>query len=361
MRILRNLMAVATVFILQIGLEASSVNYTRDPQFGIPIITGGNLEEVSRTVGRLHAEDRLWQIFLQNIAANGRLAEFLGAGAGDEFVTSDTFQRQINPTDAEVEKEIRKYFTENTLTAFKNYVKGLNDYVDEVNANPGLIPAEFYLTDILPVPHFTLFDNLRSVRFFFQSFSSTQIPFYQLDNVVALKILAATYGNTAAYAILEDVDPTTSQVRSLYTLVPNNNPTPKMLESKMDKEINLPDDSFIQSIQAISNKIKSIKALHKKFAPGLGSDGQVIGPKLSRSDNPILRGAPQPNFNHPSDFYQVIVKDSFFSGNYFIVPGIPFGIGMYNRFGFTAQTGHLPTNDFLFESPDNISSSRQER
>lgn len=349
----------------------AEVTVTRD-SFGVPIISGGDLAQVSRAIGRSHAEDRLWQIFLQNIAANGRLCQYLG-NSNPAFLQSDIFQREINPTDAEVQNEIDEFFTKKTLIAFENYVKGLNDHVDAVNANIALRPLE--LTLILgtaPIPHFTLYDNLRSVRLFFQSFSPTQIPQFQLSNLAALQVLAANFG-AAAKAIFADVDPTSSQVRSLVTIMENRNATPPIPFSLYQKgvdgdacvtleshELFSKNIQTVDNIQDIVDRIKEIKDLHQTMTPGLGSNGQVIGPKKSASGNPLLRCAIQPNFNHPSDFYQVKVEDSFFSGNYFIVPGIPFGIGMYNTFGFTVQTGHLPTNDFLFESITNVSSSRQE-
>lgn len=358
-----------------ISLIAAEVVVTRDG-FGVPTVSGGDLASVSRAIGRLHAQDRLWQIFLQNIAANGRLTQYLDFDA--DYLKSDVFQRQINPTDEEVETEIRKYFTKKTRIAFENYVRGLNDWVDEVNNDISLRPLE--LLGVLgtdPIPHFTLYDDLRSVRLFFQSFSTTQIPQFQLNNLEALQTLSGTFGSTAAYAILNDVDPTSSQVRSLITIMKNYNSTPRNAIPHLDRafcKINRPRAVIpyasaeyettanipTEDIRAISSDLKKIKNLHKTMSAAGGSNGQVIGPQKSASGYPLLRCAIQPNFNHPSDFYQVKVENSFFTGNYFIVPGTPFGIGLYNTFGFNAQTGHLPTNDFLFEPTSNVSSTRIE-
>ena len=374
MNILR-VLVVASFCLSSLNLSAA-VNVTRD-SFGVPTLTGGDLASVSRTVGQVHAQDRLWQIFLQNIAANGRLSEYLG-DSNPDYLKSDVFQRQTNPTDEEVAMEIRKYFTKNTLIAFENYVRGLNDWVDEVNANIALRPLE--LLGVLgtdPIPHFTLYDNLRSVRLFFQSFSPTQIPQFQLTNLAALQTFATSFGSTNGYAIFSDVDPTSRQVRSLVTMMENNNPTPgqpfqnfhslfckinkpKALIPYASADFEIINNISPEDINSISSQIKGIKDLHKKMSAAGGSSGQVIGPEKSASGYPMLRCGIQPNFNHPSDFYQVKVEDSFFKGNYFIVPGVPFGIGLYNTFGFNAQTGHLPTNDFLFEPITNVSSTRIE-
>jgi hypothetical protein len=373
MRILRKLLTCTCILGLPLAAQASDVHVTKN-SFGVPTITGGNLAEVARTVGRLHAEDRLWQIFLQNIAANGRLAQYLGAGPVvppstiGQFLQSDIFQRQINPTDQEVAQQIKKFFTEETLIAFENYVQGLNDHVDLVNSDPvQYMPFELFIIfgfTFQEVPHFTLFDDLRSVRLFFQSFSPTQIPMFQLDNATALQTLSGEFGANAGFAIFEDVDPTTSQVRSLFTIMPNENGVVRGVQGEaggtVAKGFGLLDEAMGSAFKEVSHRIKNVKELHKRMTPGLGSNGEVIGPEKSATGNPLLRAAVQSNFNFPSDFYQVKVADSFFSGDYFIVPGIPFGIGMYNTFGFNAQTGQLPTNDFLVESTDNISSVREE-
>jgi len=197
---------------------------------------------------------------------------------------------------------------------------------------------------------------------FFLSFSSTQIPQFQLFNAMALGTLIGNFGTDAGFAIFEDADPTTSQVRSSVTVMPNRNATPHSSKEAQQTASNFTsfDEVTHASLSKNAKRIKRIKEFHKKLIPSLGSNGQVIGPEKSASGNPLLRCAIQSNFNHPGDFYQVKVKDSFFTGNYFIVPGIPFGIGTYNTFGLTVQVGHLPTNDFLVEPTSNIISSRIE-
>lgn len=363
--------------LLSLGSQGyANVKVTRD-DFGVPTIHGGDFAQVSRAIGKVHAEDRLWQIFLLNIVANGRASKYLGP----DLLESDIFQRKINPTDKEIDQELEELVTENTKIAFRNYVKGLNDYVAKVNKNPSLLPFELFAIGFLPpehpIPEFTLNDILRAVRAFAQSFSPTQIPMFQLNNLVALGTFAAEFGSTAGYAIFEDVDPTTSQVRSRYSLLPSTNfspPSSASLDSltrakKLNKnplsfkevKVGEIDPNLVEAARTIGQRLKRVKDSHKRFIPSLGSNGQAIGPSRSQSGNPLLRGAPQPNFNHPSDFYQVKVINEEFTANFFTAPGVPFGpIGTYNTFGLTVQTGHLPTNDFLFEPITNVISTREE-
>ena len=355
-----------------LGLIAQPV-ITRD-NFGVPTITGGDLAELTRASGQVMAEDRLWQVFEYTIIANGRASQYLGPS----FLDDDIFQRQINPTDLEVQQQMDIYFTKNARITYENFVLGLNDYVAQVNANPALLPYELAVIGFhppeIPVPDFTVPDVIRMNRFILQQFSPTQVPTYQLDNLVALETLAARFGDTAGLAIFNDIDPQTNQVKANDTIVPNDDcggfticPSKSAKKKKEKKELHQSfsaDPTFKAHAKAaaeVSKRLKAIKKLNKKYVPALGSNGQAISPCRSKTGNTLLRGAPQPNFNHPSDLYEIRAVNDMFSGDYFCFSGMPFGgISIYNNFGLTVQVGHLPTNDFLVEPLTNVLSSRTE-
>jgi Penicillin amidase len=353
-----------------VSLTASTVSgvppiaITRD-NFGVPTIYNGEFSEICRAIGQVYAQDRLWQMFEVNAIANGRAAQFINPA----FLPSDVFQRQINPTDLEVQEQISKFFTEQTLIAFKNYVKGLNDQVATVNANPSILPYELFALGfhppLAPVPEFTLYDILRTARFFFQQFSRSQIPEYQLNNLSFLQTIGARLNAASAYGMLNDLDPLSSLIDSQTLMVPSHE-----CKGFNRKEVqnfvipgtfeNLDLTHKAAAAHKIGRQIKEMKEYNKKFVPGLGSNGQAIAPEKSVSGNALLRIAPQPNMNHPSDFYEVRIKSDLFTADTFIPVAFPFGPGVFNQFGISVQTGHLPTNDFLFETTDNIISSREE-
>jgi len=363
------LYAVASAVILTSStVSAVTPTITRD-SFGVPTINGGDFPGICRAIGQVYAEDRLWQMFEVNAIANGRAAQFISP----LFLPSDVFQRQINPTDAEVQQQIDKYFTTNAITAYTNYVQGLNDQVAIVNANPSLLPFELFALGFnpptIPVPEFTLYDILRTGRFFFQQFSESQIPQYQLSNLATLQTLTTRFDPVTAYAILNDLDPLSSMIESQTLIVPSHDC--KGFNKKEQKNFVIPgggtfgstDPEFNQKADAardIGKHIKKIKDYNKRFVPGMGSNGQAIGPKKSKSGNALLRMAPQPNMNFPSDLYEFRVISDVFTCDTFVPVATPFALGVFNHFGFAIQTGHLPTDDFLFESVDNVISSRQE-
>ena len=47
-------------------------------EFGVPHIYATNEEDLYRAFGYVHAQDRLWQMTLSQIAEEGRFAEFFG-------------------------------------------------------------------------------------------------------------------------------------------------------------------------------------------------------------------------------------------------------------------------------------------
>jgi hypothetical protein len=346
---------------------------TRDG-FGVPSIKGGTLAEVARAIGQVQAEDRLWQLFFFNIAGNGRLAQYLGAGPGSIFLQSDIFRRTINYTDAEIQDQIDTYFTPNTLTVYENYVLGLNDVVNQINLNPALRPYEFNAIGVIPIPLFTIYDILRTDEFILQRFSSSSVPQYQLDDLTDLQTLIGTQGLLPAFAIFNDLFPTSLQVDSQYTVVPNTicnqfsscqpfciRSNPNLSEQDLQQL-----QTLVCGAKQVADRLEAIKqALKDLGMPKLGSNGQVISGCKSASGKPMIRCAVQPGFDYPSTFYQARIESpaAGIKAEYFTVPGIPLApLGVINNVGITVQVGHLPTNDFLFESTDNVdpAQTRQE-
>lgn len=359
----------------------SSESYSAQPltivrdSYGVPTIYGGTFPEICFAIGQVYGEDRLWQLFEANVIANGNAAAYFGPGMNYEFYDSDVFQRDINPTDTEVQNQINLYFTEATKTVYENFVNGLNAYIAVVNADPANnLPFELaalgFDPPTVPVPNFSLYDILRLARYVFQGFSPSQNPMYQLSNLYALDTFTVEFGPESALQIFNDLDPTTAMIKSQNTMVQNHwccKKTPSELALAKTNVQRAPfknsDPAYQQKVdmaKKVSQRLRKIKEHNKKYAPSLGSNGQAISPRKSQTGNALLRMAPQPGFNMPSDFYEIRIENSVFTGDYFSIPGLPFGIGAYNHFGLSAQVGQLPTNDYLYESIDNVVSATPE-
>lgn len=356
----------------QVECGQRELTITRDG-FGVPTLKGGNLVDIARAIGRVQAEDRLWQIFEVVIVYNGRASTYFGPS----FLDSDIFQRQINYTDAEVQDQIDKYFTIKTRTVYENFVLGLNDRVAEVNADPSIMPYELKALGfgpLNPLPPFTVYDILRANQGFSQGLNTGSIPMYQLTNLSNLDLLIANFGQENAMAIFNDIDPTTAQVKSLNTIVPNHDCRPPHVERSQAPAVSQtavkPNDRQLNTAAAdsgdIGKELLAIQKLRDSYGlPKFGSNGVAINGNKSASGNPMIRIAPQTNFNQPSDFYQIRIDENKegIQANYFTIASAPFvSLGVFNKYGVALQVGNLPANDFLFESINNIdpTQTRQE-
>lgn len=347
-------------FIKYILLFASlaEASISRD-SFGVPIIQGESLQEVAKSIGFAQAEDRLWQIFFIVETANGRASKYFGK----DFLSSDILQRQLNYTDEEVKDQINNHFTPRTKDFYESFLKGLNGYVDFVNAHISKLPYElsslgFGEKKILS--HFTLYDILRANQFILQQFSPTSIPSFQLDNYADLKLLIERVGEEKAWNIFNDLNPTAEQIKSPYTIVSGPHITKK--SKPLSPHLGLQEPA--QEAAALAQRLHMTKKLlHQSGVPTTGSSGQAISAGKSLSGNPLIRIAPQPNFNHPSDFYQIRIElyPNGFRANYFTIPTFPITPnGVFNAYGVGVQVGHLPSNDFLFETSANAVQQRIE-
>lgn len=300
------------------------------------------------------------------VIANGRAAQYFGI----QYFDSDVMQAQINYTDEQVQQQINNYFSPRTLLVYTNYVNGLNDYVAQVNSNNSLMPYEltsYGFGPTNPLPKFTLYDIIRANQFLLQQFSPTSIPSYQLDNFADLDLIMSLSNITLneALQIFNDIDPTTAQVKSQFTVVPNNDCESSILVQKLDQnaiEWSESTHALAQDARDLAKKLTDIKKLrHKTGIPRLGSNGAAISAEKSASGNPMIRIAPQPNFNQPSDFYQIRIDGGGFTANGFTLPSLPFvALGIFAPmqcafgYGKALEVGHLPANDFLIESVNNI-------
>lgn len=111
--------------------------------FGVPHIYASNKKDLYRATGYVHAQDRLWQMTLSQLAAEGRFAEFLGK----ELLSYDQLQRTIGFW--RVAKKIEEQLSDSTLAQIQAYADGVNAYVE---SHPKSLPIQFALADMEPIP-----------------------------------------------------------------------------------------------------------------------------------------------------------------------------------------------------------------
>ena len=134
------------------GLEAP-VKVIRDSN-GVPHIYADNEHDLFFMQGRIHAQDRLFQMDLLRRSAAGTLAEILGVSARDSDIEARTIglnRAALRSRDAHPQAMI------DTLQA---YGDGVNSFLDEAEAEVGGLPLEYQLRGLSTVKRWTPLDSI---------------------------------------------------------------------------------------------------------------------------------------------------------------------------------------------------------
>lgn len=129
------------------GLHAP-VEIIRD-EWGIPNISAENEEDTYFGLGYAMAQDRLFQMVVMKLLAQGRLSELLG----ESTISADKFFRVWGAAH-DLDKFDRQNREGDAFRSVNSFVKGINSYIKKPN---GLLPAEFYLLGYRP-SEFTIKD-----------------------------------------------------------------------------------------------------------------------------------------------------------------------------------------------------------
>lgn len=111
--------------------------------YGVPHIFASSERDMYTALGYLHAQDRLWQLTLNQMYLEGRFSEFLGK----ELLPFDQYVRTIGFW--RIAEELEQQATSEDLQLLQAYSNGINRFVED---NSNRLPIEFALTGIKPMP-----------------------------------------------------------------------------------------------------------------------------------------------------------------------------------------------------------------
>ncbi len=343
-----------TVFAAE-GPRASAAT-TRDAS-GVWYVTGSSLGDLYDGMGYAVATDRLWQCELYYRSATGRLSELLGSSQ----LETDMFMRTIGYTPKELKKGF-KALSADGQTMVKSFIAGYNRRVDEVRANPALLPFEFVAlgaqmhATVLP-SKWTEYDVLAWLALLQREFDPEALEQGQLVNAYLVQALQAQYGQQGL-AMFQDLrwinDPEALTYIPPSADAPEQRPEdPSAALARLEKHLaTLPDlkkaaTSVSSVIGDVINNLKRINA----WAP-MGSYAWAVSGSKTASGHPILYSGPQMGFTVPS----IVTEGSLRGGGLDIsgmtVPGIPgLIIGRTPHHAWSMQVGHCHTLDYYIESP----------
>ena len=180
------------------GLEADTeVLYDT---YGVPHIYADSNVDAYRTLGYVHAKDRLWQMELIRRIAPGRLSEILGPAT----LETDKFFRhlQISNTTDEAVAHYKQSTSPQLQACVSAYLAGVNSYVDS-----GETPLEFSILGI-DKTHFDLYDIHNIMGYMAFSFAMAQ----KTEPVVSH--IADRLGSAYLKALDIHVDTSTTMIES---------------------------------------------------------------------------------------------------------------------------------------------------
>ncbi|MRH99637.1 penicillin acylase family protein [Kriegella sp. EG-1] len=271
-----------------IGLN-NEVNVYFDT-YGIPHIYAIDEVDAMRTLGYVHAQDRLWQMELLRRVGTGRLSEVFGA---DLLVTDKLFLSL--GIDENTNETIAKLDMHSPTTQMANaYIDGINQFIEE-----GPTPVEYYLTGLEKTP-FELKDVYNSLGYMAFSFAMA----HKTDPLVT------NIKNELGVEYLKDL---AIDVETTSVLIGNRPSVP---------------------YNSISNSITTatVAALNKLPLPQFeGSNSWAIAPDKTKNGKVIFTNDPHIGFAQPSVWYEAHVVTPTYEMYGYHLAGMPYALLGHNR------------------------------
>lgn len=292
------------------GLSAP-VSVVHD-EHGVPHIFADNNEDAIRTLGYLHASERLFQMEMQRRAGQGRLSEIIGADTLniDKFVRALQLYSLAESSVASLSPDAQKFF--------QAYADGVNAWL---TTHQNALPPEMMILGIKPE------------------------PWKIADSVVWGKLMALQLSKNYASEILRlqlSKKLNTAQMSALFAAVPAGTP----ITTEPSATSSQPEAQNFSS--QIAEGIGHITGLDRP-----ASNEWVISGDHTESGKPILANDPHLGLDAPVLWYLARIVTPGFSMEGATVPGLPvvlLGQNDHIAWGFTTTGSDV--EDLFIETLD---------
>lgn len=258
--------------------------------YGIPHIYGQTQEDAFRTLGYVHAQDRLWQMELLRRIGSGGLSEVFGG----DLLETDKFFLALGIDDAAAQTVAKLDRDKEAVKVAQAYLEGVNQFILD-----GATPIEFYLTGI-DKKEFTLKDMYNTMGYMAFSFAMAHKTDPLLTNIK----------DKLGPAYLEDLEISSS---SDLEWIKNHPRTAA--------------DSVQNTVAALVSD-----ALEKWKLPMFeGSNSWVLAPEKTKNGKVIFANDPHIGFAQPAVWYEAHVETPSYSKYGYHMAGIPFPVLGHNR------------------------------
>jgi len=275
--------------------------------YGVPHIYAENEEDAMRSLGYVHAQDRLWQMELLRRIAPGRLSEMFGektvkndlffAGLGIEEYSKVTVEN-LNKNDSSYKMAMA-------------YLEGINQFIED-----GPTPIEFYILG-LKKNKFDLIDT------------------YNIFGYMAF-----------SFAMAHKTDPVLSMIQSKLG-------DPYLNELGLEIPTNTTHiKNFNQNTAEISVTINQVLK-QSPVSSFIGSNSWIVAPEKSSTGKVLFSNDPHMGFSSPGVWYEAhIVTPNFESYGYYL-GGVPFPLLSHNR-EFAYGLTMFENDDISFYQETNV-------
>lgn len=288
------------------GLSAP-VTITRDA-FGVPHIVAANEQDLYTAQGYVHAQDRLFQMFLFRAVAQGRLAELLSgspeAADADKFFRTVGFHRAAEAEIAQVPPDV--------LSVLQAYADGVNEFLRTHRDN---LPLEFSFLGV-PMEDWQPVDTIAFGKL--QAWDLSQDWAHELAGADLQKQVGAELAGRLMDHYPQDAPVT----------VPGAN-----------------SGSAATMVEAYNTKIRPW-LLNLTSGAELGSNNWVVDGTKSTTGKPLLANDPHLGVRNPSIWYQIHLrttdgKHDIAGFSFASVPGVVTGHNQNIAWGVTNIGGDV--------------------
>lgn len=302
----------------QIQLEGLTepVDVHWDP-YAVPYIYAENDNDLYYSVGYIHAQERLWQMTLSQIAAEGRFAEFLG----EDLVQYDIYQRTIGFW--ETAKRIEAAAPDSLIQILENYSAGVNAFIENNRDN---LPIEFTLLDVSPIKW-------------------TPTHSFALSRLMAWDQNIHWWSELTYAYLAEELD--SYRFQQLVPVYDDRYPT-TLSESQ--------SSDIASSVIPFLKTEFDIRALLQKKGTQFGSNAWAVNGSKTLTGKPILAGDPHMGLSIPGFWYEVAYHTPNHQITGATIPGSPFVVLGQNQHLAWSMTNIMSDDtDFFSEqiNPDN--------
>lgn len=279
--------------------------------YGVPHIYAENKHDLYYSMGYVHAQDRLWQMTVSQMAAEGRFAEFLGK----ELLPLDIMQRTIGFW--RMAEKIEQTISDSTMNYLEAYAAGVNNYVQQ---HPQSLPIQFSLADMQPIPW-------------------TPTHSIALARLMAWELNLA-WKSELVYAHLSEQLPP----EKFNELRPDNRFLPSA-------DLNQSSDSLGTALLPLLHTDQQIRSITGSKGSHVGSNAWAVSSEKSSTGSPLLAGDPHLGLSMPGKWYEVHLNANGRNLSGATIAGAPMLVlGQNDQLAWSVTNIMLDDTDFFQEA-----------